>query len=1242
MKAIPSRLLATLFAQFIILICQAQDKLSGTASVSPTGAAVYSVAIEAPKGAGDLMPSIGIAYNSQAGNGLAGFGCNISGISAITRGMKDDWHDSTVGGITYASDDAYYLDGKRLILKSGTAGQDGAVYAPEGEPLTAVTLHGSGISAYFTIDTQDGMTYEYGRTALECQMVYTTTAIAAWYISKATNPLGQTITYQYFTDHLYLYPQSISYGGDNSVNFEYENRPDTISFALHNTRGYVCKRLKNIKTKSGGSTFRTYNFSYNATYDGSTTKFSRLTAILETGENGLSSHYLTASWDYLPSYSPSCNNLTVSFPSGNGYEEYGEYYMLSGDLNADGISDIIRVANVWNGEDGNNYTYAHIFFSKIEDGVIAYEAPIRARYFNSTSFGEWTFLRAGMLISDFDGDGINDLFLPNYSGGNSAIMYFCAFFGEEFKNSLYSRSLPYINLETTGAFPLYSIIDINHDGKSELIALEKNSSGGKYALHLAKIVNKEFIDSPILLTLSSAPKHLFTSDFNNDGLIDIIVICEDGYRIFYNQGGSQLSGLFVNSSTLSTEITSHQHIDMGDFNGDGYPDFIWGNRDTYNLYFELGNGNGTFTRRLACTLPMRINIQNLEHGTWNCIVTDLDHDGKSDIVLNAYDYWQEKTYTCWLCSNGTSLSLKKVSTSSRRDDAKPGHVFAGDFKGRGYPEIANYGYDCYNGVNANVNPTLHIYSSTLQGVSSGKVSNFTDSNGRKTTFYYASLASGNLYTKGTGSTYPIIDLAAPLTVTSQICESGASSVSSRIDYSYSGLRTHVKGRGLLGFQGVTASEYYSGKTVSTATVLDNTSLMPSTVTTVTTQGGMTSTAVSTMTLQQLSTKNWMSFPVSQAVTDYYGNTTTTSYQYNYNLGLLLQERTEYDNSSMYKQVEYTYSAAKIAGAYRPTEILQSQKHAHSGTPYSRKTVIAYNSNGLRSSVVEDATSSLPLTTSYQYDSQGNVTQESKSGPGISVPVTTSCQYSTLGKFLTRKTDAASTVSYTRNVFGDVTAETDVTNPSSPLTTSYTRNGFGTLTGITKPSGEHTTYTRWASSLHNAAYYITELTDPVHEVKTWYDALGNMTYTSTKGIASVDISEAVTYSPRGEITNKTKVHGELTTTEHCTYDALGRLLTMTSSSGTSLSNSYGNRTVTTTQNGRTTIKAYDAWGNVTASDDPVSSVSYTYHSNGQPSAVTSEGTTVSMTYDAAGNQTSLADPDAGTATYSYDALHRITN
>ena len=96
---------------------------SGSLSVSDMGAAVYSLNFEVPDG-GPLTPQVGIAYSSQsAGYGLAGYGFNITGISCITRGGKDMFHDQTLQGVTYTSDDNFFLDGQRLVLKSGIAGQ---------------------------------------------------------------------------------------------------------------------------------------------------------------------------------------------------------------------------------------------------------------------------------------------------------------------------------------------------------------------------------------------------------------------------------------------------------------------------------------------------------------------------------------------------------------------------------------------------------------------------------------------------------------------------------------------------------------------------------------------------------------------------------------------------------------------------------------------------------------------------------------------------------------------------------------------------------------------------------------------------------------------------------------------------------------------------------------------------------------------------------------------------------------
>lgn len=115
----------------------------GAFSVNTSGAAVYSINISAPNG-GSLTPSIGVCYNSQSGGyGLVGYGFNITGISAITRGGNDLFHDGRQSGITYTASDNFYLDGKRLILESDTSGQDGATYTVEGDPFTKVVIHGN-------------------------------------------------------------------------------------------------------------------------------------------------------------------------------------------------------------------------------------------------------------------------------------------------------------------------------------------------------------------------------------------------------------------------------------------------------------------------------------------------------------------------------------------------------------------------------------------------------------------------------------------------------------------------------------------------------------------------------------------------------------------------------------------------------------------------------------------------------------------------------------------------------------------------------------------------------------------------------------------------------------------------------------------------------------------------------------------------------------------------------------------
>ena len=101
---------------------------AGSFNVTPMGAATYNIPIYAAPGTGGMVPQISVSYNSQAGNGLLGFGWNLSGLSAITRIVKPYYMDNEVNGINMDSNDMFGLDGNPLILASGTYGGNGATY----------------------------------------------------------------------------------------------------------------------------------------------------------------------------------------------------------------------------------------------------------------------------------------------------------------------------------------------------------------------------------------------------------------------------------------------------------------------------------------------------------------------------------------------------------------------------------------------------------------------------------------------------------------------------------------------------------------------------------------------------------------------------------------------------------------------------------------------------------------------------------------------------------------------------------------------------------------------------------------------------------------------------------------------------------------------------------------------------------------------------------------------------------
>lgn len=93
--------------------------------------------------------------------------------------------------------------------------------------------------------------------------------------------------------------------------------------------------------------------------------------------------------------------------------------------------------------------------------------------------------------------------------------------------------------------------DADKDGKDEFIGLEVDGKNGKYAGFFDKLASgTNFETTDFTLSLPQQPKRLFVGDYNNDGLADLLVLYQDGYTVFYNQGGRNLRTLLMTTISI--------------------------------------------------------------------------------------------------------------------------------------------------------------------------------------------------------------------------------------------------------------------------------------------------------------------------------------------------------------------------------------------------------------------------------------------------------------------------------------------------------------------------------------------------------------------------------------------------------------------------------------------------------------------------------------------------------------------
>ncbi len=134
--------------------------------------------------------------------------------------------------------------------------------------------------------------------------------------------------------------------------------------------------------------------------------------------------------------------------------------------------------------------------------------------------------------------------------------------------------------------------------------------------------------------VSSQPFDITAADFNQDGLVDVIMTNENGNKVDVYRNTSTATDIDLSTQTSLATNAPTRNADSGDLDGDGFPDLVMtigNNGNTLLIYRNTGGGGITFGTPTIITLPsIGVNIRIARRP----IISDLDGDGKAEIIVS--------------------------------------------------------------------------------------------------------------------------------------------------------------------------------------------------------------------------------------------------------------------------------------------------------------------------------------------------------------------------------------------------------------------------------------------------------------------------------------------------------------------------------------------------------------------------------------------------------------------------------
>lgn len=1213
-------------------------KIPGELNVGASGNAAYTIPISCPPGVNGVQPNISLVYNSQSGNGIAGWGWNLGGLSMISRVPKNYYYDNEKSGIIWDKYSPLALDGQRLVVNGPlVSSSDTIEYRTENDESNKIV--GYNITAwgpkYFKIFQKDGNVLEYGnRSSLASYFPVKSSSLNlpdtefynfGWALHKITDPNHNFVEYVYATNNSlsgsYSFSDtrlsSIIYGHEENgskqivatIYFEYDVIANMGPMYIDGmeTRNRNC--LKKIVVKGLNSqTLETYDLKYEPERD-----IYHLVSIKKTNANGESFLPIEFTWgahSYSQEYSSEMTleqTPRLKALNSEGYE-ISSTIKFWGDINGDGISDPVVKFQMKNA--AGNMKYLWVMYRNGGNGWFYY--VMEADEF------DWNTHRT-FAFADNDNDGKDELYI-----GEAATSPYYSLYCFKYQN---------------GVFGAYSSGDVNirlseydFGRKDELYAIPGDFLGDGSTQFMV-IVGNNYICKFSVDGVSSDIgycKRIYLTDINGNGKQELMCMT-DNTTNFYEY--SKLSNSFVN--IYSTDKFHHKDkIHIGDFNGDGNTDILRQEyvRSDYR-YWSIWNSTGKSLFDTGLDKKV-IPADN----TVKIMLLDINQDGKTDILVKYpnYDHSgyfpQIKDYSMKLLLNVGNTFVNVVGLNNKNSQDFDFSVYGKFDSGLNKNVFVENTYL----VNSTIKPHYYTF---CRGVKFNKILKIKNAYEDEYVINYKSVKSP--FNGGTNITVDaniLTSLPPEFEVASQITGKLFNQ-----QYTFGTPLIHKQGKGFFGFKNIQIRDNINGRITVNENDMNTEYYVtyPKSTLTKTTTGSLISESKNVYSF----VKQQKAFHLqlqSQTQKDYLSNVTVTKEYSRYDDSNNPQSIVTKYGTSFTETQELKYIKKGSWCANKIEKITTTKSRA--GVPDDIRTQeYTYDGKGNLLTKTEDPNTSFAVSTVYSnYDKYGN--------PGLitlkagNESRSTSLAYSSTGRFITRKTNNLLNETVTYDY--DEGRSLLLSETSRLGTTIYEYDGFGRQIKTVSPDKvESVKLLKWAStgSMAGSRFYEYTETSGQSPVTVWYDNMERELGQKYYGLGGKEIISSKEYNSKGQLYRISEPYfsGESVTWASTNYyDSYGRLQSSVTPLGTT-SYSYSGLTTQVTSPNTTTTTVKNALGETVSQTTNGKTVSYSYYASGAVKTATPEGgTPISMEYDLVGNRTKLTDPDAGVITTVYDAWGQL--